>query len=125
MNAMFRMLGLLLVAALVITATASNAASPFHHLQASSTASLPARAAGCHTGALPGAPAPANSPIEYQCCIAGHETAIPPSSDLPSPDLASAHFEPQPQPTPPSFANNFETRALPSTGPPVESPLRI
>src|SRR6202140_3031676 len=84
-----RLLAILLAAALVVTAAASNTAASSHSPQTAPASRTPnGHQAGCHhpDDALPAShPDPLPAPVNYQCCIAGHEAAVLHASALPCP----------------------------------------
>ena len=80
------------------------------------------RPLGCHEH---GGKTPAPRPVSYQCCMTGHDTAVPQASPLPT-----VLFE-DPAEIVSSFAARFASdgishdRAIDSGGPPEARPLRI
>src|ERR1700730_17137493 len=74
---MQRTSGMIAVLLLVVTA----AAVPGAHALAFSAAQ-PAHPAGCHSH---GPPTPAPAPTSFQCCVTGHQAAIPNASFSPRP----------------------------------------
>ena len=78
MRTLWRVVGVLLLAAFAIS---SAGAQVFM-----APAAAKKQPAGCHGHALP---APARAPLSYQCCIAGHNHAVPGSSFAGVTSLAS------------------------------------
>lgn len=80
------------------------------------------RASGCHEH---GSSAPAQHPTSYQCCLVGHDTAVPQTSQ-PQPVLAEVHAEFVAL-YPPHAASDVASHDGPidSGSPPQASPLRI
>jgi hypothetical protein len=94
-----------------------------------SAAMPPAHPAGCHAHG-PTTPFPA--PTSYQCCMSGHDAAIPNASFSLRPSSAhstAAEFCPAPAGQRPrlDFAPRLYSALLviPSDSPPVAAPLRI
>src|ERR1700686_74086 len=126
-----KILGLLLIAALV------SAALPTGALVFAGADHVPAaagdeRPAGCHAhggqslplSQLPHSPLPA--PASYQCCLTGHDAAVVPASTSPQPPAPRA-------PVPPHieslrtgyFLGGLDDSMVPSAEPPGRTALRI
>jgi hypothetical protein len=127
---MSRIIAILLAAALVVTATVSYTAASSHTPQtspASTTANN--HPAGCHDhddAPLASHPDRLPVPVDYQCCITGHDAAVLHASDLPWPVIECAHFVVQSDLcASPSFSQHFEAVLPLSADPPLLSPLRI
>jgi hypothetical protein len=86
-------------------------------------AAQPGHPAGCH-GHQPMAPSPA--PTSYQCCVTGHQAAIPNapfSGRLLAAEFCAVQVN---EPSCLKFSNCFHPALLvPSGGPPIAVPLRI
>jgi hypothetical protein len=113
-----------IVVLMVMTAAAANALGGQSLLLQSPLLQSPPveRSSGCHEHS---GKAPAPRPVSNQCCLVGHDTAVPQTGPLPIvllEDRAEAI---------PAFAASFPSagkshvRAIDSGGPPEASPLRI
>ena len=126
-----KILGLLLIAALV-TAALPTGALVLAAADHAPSAALDERPAGCHAhggqslplSQLPHSPLPA--PASYQCCLTGHDAAVVPASTSPEPPAPSA-------PVPPHieslltgyFLGGLDVSMVPSAEPPGRTALRI
>jgi len=123
-----RILGLLLIAALVMaTLTTRSLAVTVAAADHAPSAALDERPAGCHAHggqSLPLSPLPA--PVSYQCCLTGHDAAVVPDSISPQPpaQCAAVHRQIEPLLTG-YFLGDFEVSMIPSADPPGITPLRI
>jgi hypothetical protein len=126
-----KILGLLLIAALVSAALPTGALvlAAADHVPATA---LGERPAGCHAhggqslplSQLPHSPLPA--PASYQCCLTGHDAAVVPASASPQPPAASAPVPPQIESLLTGyFLGGLEVSMVPSAEPPGTTPLRI
>jgi len=126
-----KILGLLLIAALV-TATLATRSLAVAGADGAPSAAVDERPAGCHAhgsqslplSPLPHSPLPA--PVSYQCCLTGHDAAVVPDSISPQPpaQCAAVHRQIEPLLTG-YFLGDFEVSMIPSADPPGMTPLRI
>jgi hypothetical protein len=116
---MQRSSGMIAVLLLVVTA----AAVPGAHALAFLT-TQPAHPAGCHNHG-PATPVPA--PISFQCCVSGHQAAIPIASFSSIPHDAGLCGLAADEPHRPGFALDRHSVmfVVPSNSPPGAAPLRI
>ena len=123
MNYGSKILGLLLIAALVTAALPTGALV---------LAAVDERPAGCHAhggqsvplSQLPHSPLPA--PASYQCCLTGHDAAVVPASTSPEPPAPSAPAPPQIESLLTGyFLGGLEVSMVPSAEPPGRTALRI
>ena|ERR1700687_3725667 len=126
-----KILGLLLIAALV-TAALPTGALVLAAADHAPSAAVDERSAGCHAHAgqslplsqLPHSPLPA--PASYQCCLTGHDAAVVPASTSPQPPAPSAPVPPQIESLLTGyFLDGLEVAMVPSAEPPGTTPLRI
>ncbi len=130
-----KILGLLLIAALVTAALptgsleVASAGAGTDHGSAPSVA-LGERPAGCHAhkslpdSPLPDSPLPA--PVSYKCCLTGHDAAVLPVSILPQPPAQCTPVPPQIESLLTGyFLGGLEVSIIPSAQPPGTTPLRI
>jgi hypothetical protein len=131
MNYGSKILGLLLIAALV-TAALPTGALVLAAADHAPSAAVDERPAGCHThggqslplSQLPHSPLPA--PASYQCCLTGHDAAVVPASTSPQPPAPSAPAPPQIESLLTGyFLGGLEVSMVPSAEPPGTTPLRI
>jgi hypothetical protein len=131
-----KILGLLLIAALLIAtlATRSLALAVADHAP---SAALDERPSGCHAhggqslpplhnSALPHSPLPA--PVSYQCCLTGHDAAVVPASTSPQPPAQCQYTQVTLQiesALTACFLGDLEVSMLLSADPPGTTPLRI
>jgi hypothetical protein len=131
MNYGSKILGLLLIAALVSAALPTGALvlAAADHVP---SAAVDERPAGCHAhggqslplSQLPHSPLPA--PASYQCCLTGHDAAVVPASTSPQPPAPSAPVPPQIESLLTGyFLGGLEVSMVPSAEPPGTTPLRI
>src|SRR6202162_5078918 len=100
MNYGSKILGLLLIAALV-TAALPTGALVLAAADHAPSAAVDERPAGCHAhggqslplSQLPHSPLPA--PASYQCCLTGHDAAVLPASTSPEPPAQCTPGPPQ------------------------------
>lgn len=125
-----RILGLLLIAALLMATLATRSlAVAIAVADHAPSARVDGRPAGCHAHggqSLPLSPLPA--PVSYQCCLTGHDWAVVQASTSPQPPA-------QCQYTPVTlqiefaltayFLGGLEVSMLLSADPPGTTPLRI
>lgn len=123
-------LGLLLITALVIAPLAMNALAEAGHASAplvGQLAGLAERPAGCHAHggkSLPDSPRPA--PVNYQCCLTGHDAAVVPASHSPQPSAPCSRVILQIEPAlTVCFSGRLEVLMVLSADPPGTTPLRI
>jgi len=126
-----KILGLLLIAALV-TAALPTGALVLAAADHAPSAALDERPAGCHAhggqslplSQLPHSPLPA--PASYQCCLTGHDAAVVPASTSPQPPAPRAPVPPQIESLLTGyFLDGLEVAMVPSAEPPGTTPLRI
>ena len=130
-----KILGLLLIAALVTTTLATRSlAVGVAVADHAPSAAVDERLAGCHAhggqslplSPLPRSPLPA--PVSYQCCLTGHDAAVVPASTSPQP-LAQCQYAPVTLQIESAltayFLGGFEVSMLLSAEPPGTTPLRI
>jgi hypothetical protein len=129
MNYGSKILGLLLIAALV-TAALPTGALVLAAADHAPSAAVGERPAGCHAhknppdSPLPHSPLPA--PASYQCCLTGHDAAVVPASTSPQPPAPSAPAPPQIESLLTGyFLGGLEVSMVPSAEPPGTTPLRI
>jgi len=131
MNYGSKILGLLLIAALV-TAALPTGALVLAVADHAPSAALGERPAGCHAhggqslplSQMPHSPLPA--PASYQCCLTGHDAAVVPASTSPQPPAPSAPVPPQIESLLTGyFLGGLEVSMVPSAEPPGTTPLRI
>jgi hypothetical protein len=131
MNYGSKILGLLLIAALVSAPLPTGALvlAAADHVP---SAAVDERPAGCHAhggqslplSQLPHSPLPA--PASYQCCLTGHDAAVVPASTSPQPPAPSAPVPPQIESLLTGyFLGGLEVSMVPSAEPPGTTPLRI
>ncbi len=126
-----KILGLLLIAALVMVTLTTRSFAVTAAADHAPSAALDERPAGCHAhggqslplSPLPHSPLPA--PVSYQCCLTGHDAAVVPDSISPQPpaQCAAVHRQIEPLLTV-YFLGDFEVSMIPSD-PPGITPLRI
>jgi hypothetical protein len=127
-----KILGLLLIAALVMATLTTRSSAVTVAADHAPSAALGERPAGCHAhggqslplSPLPHSPLPA--PVSYQCCLTGHDAAVVPDSISPQPpaQCAAVHRQIEPLLTG-YFLGDFEASMIPSADPPGMTPLRI
>ena len=125
-----KILGLLLITALVIAPLAMNALAEAGHASASfvgQLAGLGARPAGCHAHggkSLPDSPRPV--PVSYQCCLTGHDAAVVPASHSPQPSAPRSRVIQQIKPALTiCFLGSLGVLMVLSADPPGTTPMRI
>jgi len=123
-----KILGLLLIAALV-TATLATRSLAVAGADGAPSAAVDERPAGCHAHggqSLPLSPLPA--PVSYQCCLTGHDAAVVPASTSPQPpaqwQYTQVTLQMQSALTA-YFLGGLEVSMLLSADPPGTTPLRI
>ena len=126
--------GLVLLAALV---TAMLAAGPWiaaNHASGSSAGLLAApreRPAGCHAhgGTIPNSQPshfPQPAPLNYQCCLTGHDVPLVQASHSPQPSAQCSRLALRVEPALRSFAiTDLKVAMVLTTDPPGSPPLRI
>lgn len=130
-----KILGLLLIAALVTAALPTGslevaaAVAGTDHGSAPSVA-LGERPAGCHAHkSLPDSPLPHSplpAPVSYKCCLTGHDAAVLPASISPQPPAQCTPVPPQIESLLTGyFLGGLEVSIIPSAQPPGTTPLRI
>ena len=125
-----KILGLLLIAALLMaTLSTRSLAVGVAVADHAPSAAVDERLAGCHAHggqSLPLSPLPA--PVNYQCCLTGHDAAVVPASTSPQP-LAQCQYAPVTLQIESAltayFLGGFEVSMLLSAEPPGTTPLRI
>jgi hypothetical protein len=123
-----RILGLLLIAALV-TAALPTGSLAVAGADGAPSAAVDERPAVCHahgSKSLPLSPLPA--PVSYQCCLTGHDAAVVPASTSPQPPAqcqrAPVTLQIESALTA-YFLGDLEVSMLLSGDPPGTTPLRI
>ena len=125
-----KILGLLLIAALVTATLATRSlAVAVAGADGAPSAAVDERPAGCHahgSQSLPLSPLPA--PVSYQCCLTGHDAAVVPASTSPQPpaqwQYTQVTLQMQSALTA-YFLGGLEVSMLLSADPPGTTPLRI
>jgi hypothetical protein len=125
-----KILGLLLIAALLMaTLSTRPLALAIAVADHAPSAALDERPAGCHAHGGQGLPlSPLPAPVNYQCCLTGHDAAVVPASTSPQP-LAQCQYAPVTLQIESAltayFLGGFEVSMLLSAEPPGTTPLRI
>ncbi|MGD0212093.1 MAG: hypothetical protein ABSB87_02600 [Terriglobales bacterium] len=122
-----KILGLLLIAAVVIAPLTAGALADAD----TPLTGLTGRPSVCHMH-LGGTPSDSNPPhyprsvpASYQCCLAGHDAALMQRSGSPQPSAECVRITVQFEPALPSSSSGLESSILPSADPPGTNPLRI
>jgi hypothetical protein len=119
-----KILGLLLIAALVTAPLATRALAEPDHASAPLAAPLEHPPA-CHThggNPVPHSPLPAN----YKCCLIGHDAAVVQDSTSQQPAAQYTVAPPQIESLPTGyFLGGLQVSMVLSTDPPATTPLRI
>jgi hypothetical protein len=134
MNSSSKFLSLLLIVALLMATSAMSGWAEVDRMSASSKAGEPT--ASCHDhsdkehgGKNPHSSFPGKSrstPVNYRCCLAGHDIAVIHPSDTVQPAAQCSHASLQPKP---ALVTRFQSALANSKGlfvdPPGTTPLRI
>jgi hypothetical protein len=119
-----KILGLLLIAALVTTPLATRALAEPDHASALPPAPVE-HPPTCHTrggNPVPRSPLPAN----YKCCLTGHDAAVVQASTSQQPPAQCTAVPPQIESLLTGyFFGGLEVSIVPSADPPGKTPLRI
>jgi hypothetical protein len=127
----FKIVGLLLIAALALSTLATRGWAESNH--PSKPPAVPGeRAAGCHghDGAplphSPRSPARLPAPVDYQCCVVGHDAAVVRASYFAQTSAEVSRVSAQVEPAPTvSRLSELEVPLFLSAEPPGSGPLRI
>ena len=124
-----KILGLLLIAALVTATLVTRSLAVTVTADHGQSVALDERAAGCHAHrgqSLPLSPPPA--PVSYKCCLTGHDAAVVPASTSPQPPAQCQYKQVTLQiqsALTAYFLGGLEVPMLLSADPPGTTPLRI
>jgi len=127
-----KILGLLLIAALV-TAALPGRALVLAAADHAPSAAVDERPAGCHAHGGQSLPlvspprSPLPAPVSYKCCLTGHDVAVVPASASPQTPAQCQHTQVtlQIQPSLTAYFSGEEVSTVPTAEPPGTTPLRI
>jgi len=125
-----KILGLLLIAALVTATLATRSlAVAVAVADHAPSAAVDERPAGCHAHGGPSLPpSPLPAPVNYQCCLTGHDAAVVPASTSPQPPAQCQYIRVTLQiesALTAYFLGGLDFSMLLSADPPGTTPLRI
>ena len=124
-----KILGLLLIAALVTATLVTRSLAGTVTADHAQSVAVDERPAGCHAHrgqSLPLSPLPA--PVSYKCCLTGHDAAVVPATTSPQPPAQCQYAQVTLQiesAVTTYFFGGLEVSMVPSAEPPGTTPLRI